>query len=295
MNQREKSGAALVALSAFGFGLMPIFAKVCYGAGSSTYTLLFLRFTSAAIFMMAMMKARRLPRLSKKEAWTFFLLGAIGDSTQAFCYFMALQYASAGAVSLLLYTYPAMVMVGSALIFKEKITADKVLSLVLATGGAFIIMGGNLNGEPLGLFLALLSALVYTTYILYSAKYLRPGVGAQSSAYMMVGNAVTYGIISLFVGFEPPQTRVGLFALVLITLLSTIVAFWSYMEGLGRLGPIKTSLVALLEPLLTVIFSVIILGEALTRDIVLGGCLVMASLFITVRASQKEARREPEA
>lgn len=295
MNQREKSGAALVALSAFGFGLMPIFAKVCYAAGSSTYTLLFLRFTSAAIFMMAMMKARRLPRLSKKEAWIFFFLGAIGDSAQAFCYFMALQYASAGAVSLLLYTYPAMVMVGSALIFKEKITADKVLSLVLATGGAFIIMGGNLNGEPLGLFLALLSALVYTTYILYSAKYLRPGVGAQSSAYMMVGNAVTYGIISLFVGFEPPQTRVGLFALVLITLLSTIVAFWSYMEGLGRLGPIKTSLVALLEPLLTVIFSVIILGEALTRDIVLGGCLVMASLFITVRASQKEARREPEA
>lgn len=295
MNQREKSGAALVALSAFGFGLMPIFAKVCYAAGSSTYTLLFLRFLSAAIFMMAMMKARRLPRLSKKEAWIFFFLGAIGDSAQAFCYFMALQYASAGAVSLLLYTYPAMVMVGSALIFKEKITADKVLSLVLATGGAFIIMGGNLNGEPLGLFLALLSALVYTTYILYSAKYLRPGVGAQSSAYMMVGNAVTYGIISLFVGFEPPQTRVGLFALVLITLLSTIVAFWSYMEGLGRLGPIKTSLVALLEPLLTVIFSVIILGEALTRDIVLGGCLVMASLFITVRASQKEARREPEA
>lgn len=295
MNQHEKSGAALVALSAFGFGLMPIFAKVCYAAGSSTYTLLFLRFTSAAIFMMAMMKVRRLPRLSKKEAWTFFFLGAIGDSAQAFCYFMALQYASAGAVSLLLYTYPAMVMVGSALIFKEKITADKVLSLVLATGGAFIIMGGNLNGEPLGLFLALLSALVYTTYILYSAKYLRPGVGAQSSAYMMVGNAVTYGIISLFVGFEPPQTRVGLFALVLITLLSTIVAFWSYMEGLGRLGPIKTSLVALLEPLLTVIFSVIILGEALTRDIVLGGCLVMASLFITVRASQKEARREPEA
>lgn len=295
MNQREKSGAALVALSAFGFGLMPIFAKVCYAAGSSTYTLLFLRFTAAAIFMMAMMKARRLPRLSKKEAWTFFFLGAIGDSAQAFCYFMALQYASAGAVSLLLYTYPAMVMVGSALIFKEKITADKVLSLVLATGGAFIIMGGNLNGEPLGLFLALLSALVYTTYILYSAKYLRPGVGAQSSAYMMVGNAVTYGIISLFVGFDPPQTRVGLFALALITLLSTIVAFWSYMEGLGRLGPIKTSLVALLEPLLTVIFSVIILGEALTRDIVLGGCLVMASLFITVRASQKEARREPEA
>lgn len=295
MNQREKSGAALVALSAFGFGLMPIFAKICYGAGASTYTLLFLRFLAAAIFMMAMMKARRLPRLSKKEAWTFFFLGAIGDSAQAFCYFMALQYASAGAVSLLLYTYPAMVMVGSALIFKEKITADKVLSLVLATGGAFIIMGGNLNGEPLGLFLALLSALVYTTYILYSAKYLRPGVGAQSSAYMMVGNAVTYGIISLFVGFEPPQTRVGLFALVLITLLSTIVAFWSYMEGLGRLGPIKTSLVALLEPLLTVIFSVIILGEALTRDIVLGGCLVMASLFITVRASQKEAGREPEA
>ena len=294
MDQREKSGAALVALSAFGFGLMPIFAKICYGAGASTYTLLFLRFLAAAVFMMAMMRVRKLPRLSKKERWTYFFLGAIGDSAQAFCYFMALQYASAGAVSLLLYTYPAMVMVGSVFIYKEKITGDKVLSLVLATAGAFIIMGGNLDGEPLGLLLALLSALVYTTYIFYSAKFLRPGVGAQSSAYMMVGNAVTYGIISLFVGFDPPRTSPGLIGLVLITLLSTIVAFWAYMEGLGRLGPTKTSLVSLLEPLLTVLFSVIILGEALTKDILIGGCLVMASLFITVRASHKKARINPE-
>jgi len=71
----------------------------------------------------------------------FLLLCAIGYVGQLFCYFTALNYASSSVVSVLLYTYPALVVIGSAIFLKEKITVQKVISLCLALIGAFVISG----------------------------------------------------------------------------------------------------------------------------------------------------------
>jgi len=59
---------------------------------------------------------------SRKEMLIFLLLCAIGYVGQLFCYFTALNYASSSVVSVLLYTYPALVVIGSAIFLKEKIT-----------------------------------------------------------------------------------------------------------------------------------------------------------------------------
>ena len=111
-------GILLVAVSAASFGFMPIFAKMAYAAETSTYTLLFLRFLVATIFMFTLLFFNKMPLPSTKEMLTFFLLGAVGYVGQSFCYFTALNYASSSTVSLLLYTYPALVMLGSAILFK---------------------------------------------------------------------------------------------------------------------------------------------------------------------------------
>jgi len=50
-------GVFLIALSAVSFGAMAIFARFAYEAGSDPITVLFLRFTIAGIFMLAIMVA----------------------------------------------------------------------------------------------------------------------------------------------------------------------------------------------------------------------------------------------
>ena len=155
-DKKRIGGVLLIAISAASFGLMPIFAKIAYSAGTSTYSLLFLRFLVAAAFMFLLLFIKKLNLPSKKEMLIFLLLGAVGYVGQSFCYFTALNYASSSVVSLLLYTYPALVMIGSTIFLKEKITVQKVISLCLALIGAFVIIGAEFHANPTGIVLSVL-------------------------------------------------------------------------------------------------------------------------------------------
>lgn len=286
-----KTGIILVAISAVSFGLMPIFAKIAYSTGVSTFTLLFLRFLVGAVFMFSLLHFRKMQVPSNKEKLIFFFLGAIGYVGQSFCYFMALNYASPGTVSLLFYIYPALVMMGSAVIFKEKITCQKILSLCFALAGAFAIIGGKFDANFIGVFLALMAALIYSVYILVSSKVVKAGSGIQSSAFIMLGAAVVFGAINLFVGFEPPTEFSGFIAVAMIALVCTVLALGAFFEGMERTGPTIASLVSILEPFVTVIASVIILSEKITANLIIGGGLVLASLLITILPNREKAAR----
>lgn len=286
-DKKRIGGVLLISISAASFGLMPIFAKIAYSAGTSTYSLLFLRFLVAAAFMFLLLFIKKLNLPSKKEMLTFLLLGAVGYVGQSFCYFTALNYASSSVVSLLLYTYPALVMIGSTIFLKEKITVQKVISLCLALIGAFVIIGAEFHANPTGIVLSVLSAVFYSVYILISSQVVKAGMGIQSSAFIMLGAAVIYGIMNLFLGFTPPTQINGLVAVAMIALISTVLAFWSFFTGMERTGPSTAALVSTLEPVVTVLSSVIILSEKITVNIIAGGCLVLAALIVTALPSKE--------
>jgi len=280
-------GAFLVAISAASFGLMPVFAKVAYTADTSTITLLFLRFSVAAIFMFLLIFIKKLAFPSTKEVLILLLMGAIGYAGQSFCYFMALNFASASVVSLLLYTYPVMVMIGSALFLKEKITFRKILALVFALTGAVVIIGTKGHAKSIGIILAVASAIIYSAYILISSKVIKAGMEVQSSTFIMLGAAIVYGIMNLISGFSAPENIKGISAVVMIALISTVLAFWSFFTGLEKIGPTLTSLVSILEPVVTVFSSILILSEKVTVNIIIGGILVMVSLLVILIPKSK--------
>lgn len=287
-NTEKVGGVLLVAGSAASFGLMPIFAKISYSAGINTYSLLFFRFLVAAVFMFSLLFIKKLTLPSKKEMLSLFLLGAMGYASQSFCYFMALNYASSSVVSLLFYTSPIMVMIGSAIFLKEKITVQKVAALCFALVGAFVIIGEEWHAKSVGLVFTVLSAIFYTVYVLVSSKVVIAGMGIQSSAFIMLGAMVVFGVISLFMGFTPPNNFKGVIAVVMIAGISTVFAFWSFFTGMKITGPSIASIVSVVEPVVTVLSSVIFLSERITMKIILGGCLVLGSLTVTLIPSKKE-------
>lgn len=279
---KNLTGIILVAISAACYGFMPIFAKIAYAAGTSTYTLLLLRFSIASALMFAIMGIKKIPMPTGKEVVTFLLLGAVGYVGQSLCYFIALNYASSGTVSLLFYTNPAMVFIGSVVFFKEKVTKQKLLSLCFALLGAFVIIGGEFDTNTTGLVLALLAALFYVVYILFASVVIKPGMGTQSSAFIMLGAALVYAAVTPVVGFVPPTQTIGFVVVVMIALVSTVGAFWTFFAGMEKTGPTVASLVSTLEPVVTVVASVVILSEPITINLILGGGLVVASLLITI-------------
>ena len=278
---RKNTGILLVTVSAVAFGLLPIFTKIAYAAGAGTYTLLFLRYLVAATFMFLLIRVKGLPLPPGRDIAAYLLLGMIGNAGMSFSYFTALKYTSSGVAALLLYTYPAMVMAGSVVFFKEKVTGSKILALFLALAGAFIIIGADFQTNFKGFAFAVLAAVIYSGYILVSSRIIKDGMSIQASAFIMLGAGIVFGILNPLVEFAPPTEPQGVLAVILIALVCTVLSFWSFLTGLEMVGPSTAALVSTLEPVVTVLASVLILSEKLTVRTVIGGCLVMAALFIT--------------
>ena len=274
-------GMTLLAVSAIAYGFMPTFAKMAYAAGAGTHTLLFLRFLCASAFMLALMALRRVPLPTRREVASYLLVGAVLYVGQSFCYFAALRHASSSVVALLLSTYPALVMVGSAALWGERITRAKVVSLILALVGAAIIIGLDFKASAVGIFLAALAAAIYALYILVSSRVVGEGRGVQSSAFIMLGAAAVYGVMNLLVGYRPPVGAMGWLAVALLALVSTVLAFWAFLTGQAATGPTTAALVSTLEPVVAVVASVLLLSEPLAPNVIVGGTLVLAALVIT--------------
>ena len=283
MNERL-SGAALIAVSAASFGVMPILARFAYADGTGIDTLLFLRFVVGAVFMLAFARMRGLRFPGGKSLVGLALMGALGYVGQSLCYFTALKYASAGLVALLLYVYPALVTLLSALLFRERITRAKALALALALAGTTLIVGIGGRGDYRGVILGLAAALIYSVYIVAGSRIIKPGQSIQASAIIMSAAALVFGGLTAAGGFQPPHSARGFASVAAIALVCTIVALSTFFAGMERVGPTKASMISTLEPVVTVTAAAIFLGEPLTALNLFGGGLILGSLFVLLRS-----------
>jgi len=205
-DSRRRAGIALCLASALGFGLMAIFAKQAYRDGLDVNALLATRFVLAAAVFWAIvaLRARRggTTRSASDVAWpgrrmllAGLALGAIGYSLQAGLFFSALRHIDVSLTSLLLYTYPALVFCAAVALRRERFTRAKAAALVLASGGAgLVLLGGGTGGlNATGVLLALGAAVTYTAYILFA-----DGVVARI-APLLLGALVTTGAAVTFV------------------------------------------------------------------------------------------------
>lgn len=286
------TGFLLVSLSAICFGVMPILARIAYSSGTGTSTLLFLRFLVGGLFMLTLMKIKKLHLSNVKNIFFYIGMGALGYAGQSFCYFTALKYASASLVALLLYIYPAIVTLISVVFLHERINPLKIIAVILALSGCTLIVGFTGSGNIKGIILALAAALIYAVYIVCGSKIIKNGMAVQSSAVIMLSASFVFGLSLLNKGFEPPKNMNGLISIIAIALVSTVIAIWSFFSGLERIGPTNASLISTLEPVVTVACSIVFLGERLSMTNVIGGCLVFGAL-LAVAFSHKKTITNP--
>src|SRR3954451_17972234 len=201
-------GALLCLASAVAFGAMGIFGKLAYEEGATVGTLLAVRFVLAAALFWGLVLAtgagRHLRTLPRRDIALAFALGAVGYSAQAGCYFAALQRLDASLLSLLLYSFPAMVTVAAIALGRERASRRTAGALILASAGLVLVLAGAGAGalDPIGTLLGLTAAVVYTTYILTSAGVaervgpilLSALVCTGAAATLTVGTAVTGGL-----------------------------------------------------------------------------------------------------
>jgi drug/metabolite transporter (DMT)-like permease len=274
------------------FGAMAVFGKLAYGEGATVGTLLAVRFALAAALFWAAGAATRAwrardaldvpgaPAVAGRDVVVGLALGAGGYALQAGCYFAALQRVDASLLALLVYTFPAIVAVAAIALGRERADARRIGVLVVASGGiALLVAGGAGALDPLGAALGVTAAVTYSAYILVSegiAKRVRPQVLA---ALVCTGAAVALTIGSAALGDLRPGelTAAGWGWLAALAAISTVGAIGLFFAGLARVGPTSASILATVEPVVTVLLAFLVFSETLTGVQLGGGALVLAA------------------
>ena len=268
------------------FGAMSIFGKLAFEDGSNVATLLALRFILAAVMfwllVVATGAARDLRDLERRDLGIALALGGCGYALQAGCYFAALERIDASLLSLLLYTFPAMVAIAAVTLGRERMTRRRLTALGLSLGGLVLVLFGSQAGglDPLGAALGMGAALTYTTYILVSdgiAGRVRPQVLA---ALVCTGAAMSLTVSTTLLGQLHPGdlTLAGWGWIGSIALVSTVAAVSLFFAGLRRVGPTSASILATVEPVVTVVLAFLVFSERLGPVQLAGGVLVLAAV-----------------
>ncbi len=270
------------------FGAMAIFGKLAYDEGATVGTLLAVRFLLAAAMFWAIVvvtrAARELRAIRGRDARTALALGAAGYAAQAGCYFAALDRIDASLLSLLLYTFPAIVAVAAVVLGRERLDGRRLAALVLASGGIALVVAGAGAGalDPVGAALALGAAFIYSSYILASEGVAGRVHWSLLSALVCTGAAVTLTAASIGLGeFRPAELSLaGWGWLGCIAAVSTVAAVGLFFVGLRRVGPTTASILFTVEPVATVVLAFLVFGETLGPVQILGGLGVVAAVLV---------------
>ena len=282
-------GSVLMLLSAASFGAMAVFGTLAYEEGSTVGTLLTTRFALAAAVWWAVIALSRAGRtalrgLRRRDALIGFALGAACYAGQAGGYFIALERIDAAVLALLVYTYPLFVAVAAVSLGRDRLGSRKLTALGLTSGGLLLVLAGAGTGtlDPVGTVLGILTALIYSGYILASEPVSGRLAPSLLAALVCTGAALTLTVGAAATGELRPGevSAAGWGWLAALALLSTGVAVALFFAGLRRVGPTAAAILSTTEPLVTVVLALIVFGQALAPVQALGGALMLGGVLV---------------
>lgn len=270
-------------VSATAFGSLSILAKLAYAAGLGTYQLLAFRFVLAGsgMLVLALLVRQNPLRLSRRRLVTLFALGAIIYTGQSLTYFTALRSLPASLCVLIVYVYPSLVVLAGWMFLRRPVSAWHGVALVASFAGLVLLLGGAQFKLSWALLFAIAAPVIYTIYILVGERVMASVPAVAASAVIMSGAALAFCILALLGGqFDLPATPNGWAVGLGIALVPTMIAISFFMAALPRIGAARAALLSTLEPVITVLLAVVLLGDRLSFLQVVGGALVLLAVIV---------------
>ena len=270
------------------FSLRPILIKLAYAWAEDPVTLLALRMAFSAPFFVAVAfwssrRATSTP-LDRRTLAQVVFLGLLSYWAASFLDFLALQYISAGLGRLVLFLYPTIVVMLSAVFLSRPMAARELVALLLTYAGLALVMLQSLGGSRdvwLGCGLAMASSVCYAVYLVAGGQVIARVGSMRFSAYAMV--AATLACLLQFVLLRPldalvvPAPVFGYAAAMAV--VSTVVPVFLTAEALRRVGANTVAIVGALGPVSTIFLGWIGLEEVMTPVQIAGVALVLAGVL----------------
>ncbi len=280
----------MVVAASIAFSTKAVIIKLAYRHGVDAVTLLAMRMLLAAPFfaLLAFWVARHGEgaAVGARDARAIVGLGIIGYYLASLFDFFGLQYITAALERLVLFVYPTIVVLISAIWLGRRITARDVFALVVTYAGVALVFVNDLATQQgnvvLGTLWVLLSAVCYASYLVMSGQLvMRIGsvrlacyAGLVSSVAVVLHFLVVRDAVVLLQ--QPPA--VWWLSLLMAT-VATVFPVVMMTDGIRRIGSSHASMLGAIGPVSTIALGAVFLGEPITVIQLAGAALVLIGVL----------------
>ncbi len=282
-------------LAGVSYGTNPLFGKVLMESGVPIMAMLFFRYAFAAVILAVLMMFRKESFLVKRrEVGLLILLGIFfaGSSITLFCSY---EFIPSGLATTLIYLYP--VIVALIMVFLRIYPSWQTWLAISATFGGILLLSspsGDVQIRVPGVLLAIGSALCYSFYlvIVNRSKRIRNVSEHTITLYSLVTGAILFATIRHARGgsmLEGIDTLGDWGNLIGLAIIPTMVSMLTIAISSRYIGPTKTAVLGVFEPLTAILIGTLLFGETLTAKMALGIAICVAAVvFMIIKPRKKQ-------
>ena len=294
--KRVTSGVFIAVAGVLMFSAKAVLVKLCYqyelsdGLPMDEVTILMLRMGFAFPFFIGVglfktSKEQGSIKLQFHHVWKIVILGVLGYYGASYFDFLGLKTIDASLERLILFVYPTVTVLLSAVFLKKPITMRQVLAILITYVGILIVfMPSVLNNvqtvDVFGVCMVVCSGVAYATYLVASQHFVGIIGTVRFTTAAMLVSCVSVAIHYCF------DSRSNIWGLdyhvyvyaFLMAVFSTVIPSYMISEAIKRIGAGKVSIIGSLGPISTIFLSVLLLGEQISIWFVLGGAVVIGGV-----------------
>ena len=272
-----------------------------------SFTIAFFRFVLAFMFLTVLERvadhrsASVKRKLERKHFPYVILIGFGGYFIAVGAQLLGTKYAGASTASLLNSMNPVTISVFGAILLSEKLTARKIVGILLSVAGVIAILGGGIQGTSIPGILLSLFAVLFWSYVSvmtrkitreYNPLYIsRLACGVAAICYMPVaaGQALITKAPVVDVLIHDVPCTLGL---VYMGIMCTGVAYLLWNRSLSVLDAGTCAAFYPLQPAVSTLFGILLLGEKINAGFVIGAGLIVLGVLISLGIPGKPSRRQ---
>lgn len=275
-------------LSALLYGSIGIFVKngISVDFGPIDLVMLQMLISIILLFIICMIMFRKEIKLSRKQLLRMLILGGISNTMILVFNYMSYKYLSIAVATVILYTYPALVAIASAVIFKVRVSGNKKIAIIGTFFGCLMII--NIFSpsvlasiKVVGLVYAFLAAVAFAFFNLYAAKILED---TKPFIVAFYNSIFTLAVLLVFnFGFVYKLRQIGSTLFVntlLLAILCGIIPSILYYMALKNIGSIPVSIIGSLEIPIAGILAFLVFKDKLSALQIIGILVSLASVML---------------
>jgi len=244
--------------------------------------LAFLRLLMTVAFLLIVTPRSFVPLKGLKANLYLFIFSFLGIYSSWTLWYVGESYISPSLSVILMYTYPVIAVILSAIILKERVTRNKIIGTLIGFSGIFMIFFSESSFNNIfAMLLVIGSAFSWALSIIVYKKYLSAYDYKLVNAYQMLYSLPLS--LALFPFFRISSALNAFFwgVMLIIAIPGTAFTFLAYVYLYSKHEVSKITPYLFLVPAISVVFSYLIFGETLLYTELFGYILLAAGIYIS--------------